>query len=545
MFPRPLSTLALCLVLAGSACAQDILPRPASMKEGQGAYLLGERTRIHAGPGTREEAERLRNLLRPATGLLLPIEEGTGREGIRLVLDAKATGLGPEGYRLVSDSRGVEIRAHQAAGLFYGAQTLRQLLPVEILRQSRAAGITWSVPARTIEDAPRFAWRGSMVDTGRHFQPVSFLKKHLDLMALHKLNVFHWHLTEDQGWRLEIRKYPKLTGIGAWRRETMAAPFPGRMEHLKGDDTPHGGFYTQDQVREIVQYAAERHITVVPEIELPGHATAAIVAYPELGNGIRPPMEVPSHFGVHRTVYNTEDRTLAFLKDVLSEVLELFPSKYIHIGGDECPKDEWKQSPQAQARMQALGLKDEHQLWSWFIQQMATFLHSKGRTLVGWDEIHEGGLAGGAVVMSWQGEKGGIDAAKAGHDVVMAPNSHTYLDHYQSRSTAEPFAIGGFLPLEKVYSYDPANPEIPADKLKHVLGAQAQLWTEYMPTPQHVEYMAWPRLTALAEVVWSPREGKDFADFQKRLKTQAKRFEVLGVNARPEGGNPGWQLRRP
>lgn len=544
MVPRSLSVLALSLVLAMGAHAQEIIPRPASMKVGQGVYTLDARTRIHAGPGTREEAERLRDLLRPATGLLLPIQEGTAREGLRLVLDARAADLGPEGYRLTSDGKGVEIRAHGAAGLFYGAQTLRQLLPAEIFRESRAEGVTWAVPARQIEDKPRFGWRGSMVDTARHFQPVSFLKKHLDLMALHKLNVFHWHLTEDQGWRIEIRKYPKLTEVGAWRRETMVAPFPGRLEHLRGDDTPHGGFYTQDQVREIVRYAAERRITVVPEIEMPGHATAALVAYPELGNGLKPPTEVPGYFGVHRTVFNVEDRTLAFLKDVLTEVMELFPSKHIHIGGDECPKDEWKQSPAAQARMKALGLKDEHALQSWFIQQMATFLQSKGRTLVGWDEIHEGGLASGAVVMSWQGEKGGIEAAKAGHDVVMAPNSHTYLDHYQSRSTAEPFAIGGFLPLEKVYSYDPANAEIPADKLKHVLGTQAQLWTEYMPTPQHVEYMAWPRLTALAEVAWTPREGKDFGDFQRRLKVQSRRFEVLGVHARPEGGHPGWQMRR-
>lgn len=536
-----ITRLAMATLLCAGIQAQDILPRPARLVFAEGSYTLGDSTSIVAGKGTREWAERLRDYLRPATGLSLPITEGRG-EGLVLELDDKASDLGDEGYSLKVTPRGARLKARRGAGLFYGLQTLRQLLPPAIFREAKTSGVPWTLPCVDIQDAPRFPWRGSHLDVGRHYMPVPFLKKHLDLMALHKLNVFHWHLTEDQGWRLEIRKYPKLTEVGAWRRETIQVPPTQRPEHQRYDGTPHGGYYTQAEVREIVQYAADRFITVVPEIEMPGHATAAIVAYPELGNGSNAPKEVPGHFGVMTTVFNTEDRTLAFLKDVLSEVLELFPSKFIHIGGDECPKDEWKKSPTAQARIKALGLKDEHELQSWFIKQMDVWLTSKGRRLIGWDEILEGGLAPGATVMSWRGEQGGIDAANAGHDVVMAPNSHTYLDYYQSKRTPEPYAIGGYLPLDKVYAYEPIPGAIAADKAKHVLGAQGQLWTEYMPTPDRVSYMAWPRLTALAEVVWSPKEGKDFQDFQKRLATHMVRFDILGVTYRKPEGNIQYRL---
>lgn len=532
----PLFLLTGCL-----ASAQDVIPRPVRMERQGDAFILDARTRIHAGPGTRETAEYLRDALRPATGLSLSILEGKAKEGVVLELDATAAGLADEGYTLRSTPKGVFLKARKPAGLFYGVQTLRQLLPVEVLRGAPVAGVSWTVPGVDITDAPRFGWRGSHLDVGRHFMPVSFLKRHLDLMALHKLNVFHWHLTEDQGWRLEIKKYPKLTEVGAWRRHTMIPPFPGRMEFMRYDGVPHGGFYTQEDAKEIVAYAAARHITVVPEIEMPGHATAAILAYPELGNGINPPMEVPGFWGVHTTVVNAEDKTIRFFQDVLEEVLAIFPSTFIHIGGDECPKEEWKASPAIQARIKALGLKDEHEMQSWFIRQMDTWLTAKGRRLIGWDEILEGGLAPGATVMSWQGEAGGIAAAKAGHDVVMAPNSHTYFDHYQAKS-GEPFAIGGFLPLEKVYSYEPVAAGIPADKAKHVLGAQGQLWTEYMPDPNRVMYMAWPRLSALAEVVWSPKAGRDFKDFQNRLKTQYRRFEILDVPARKPNGNPEFRF---
>ncbi len=533
---------ALLLAAVSLAQAQDVIPRPARLHRTEGHHPLGPETAIAAGPGTRAMAEVLRDALRPATGLPLSIREGQGKSGIALVLDERAQELGEEGYGLVVDPTSIRLRARRPAGLFYGIQTLRQLLPPEVLREAPVAGVTWAVPCVEITDVPRFAWRGSHLDVARHFMPLSFLKRHLDLMALHKLNVFHWHLTDDQGWRLEIKKHPRLTEVGAWRRQTLIPPYPGRPEHMRFDGVPHGGFYTQEDVRELVAYAAARGITVVPEIEMPGHATAAIVAYPELGNGLHPPAEVPGHWGVHATVVNVEDRTLRFYQDVLEEVLGLFPSRFIHIGGDECPKDEWKASAAVQARMKALGLKDEHELQSWFIRQMDTWLTARGRRLVGWDEILEGGLAPGATVMSWRGEKGGIEAALAGHDVVMAPNSHTYLDHYQSRNTPEPFAIGGFLPLEKIYGYEPVPAELPADRARHILGAQAQLWTEYMPSPQHVMYMAWPRLSALAEGVWTPRDRKDFSDFQRRLEVHHRRFQALGVPARRPEGNPEHRL---
>jgi hexosaminidase len=515
---------------------QDIIPRPERLTPGAGSYALGAATRIHAGPGARAVAESLREALRPATGLALPVTDGGASEGLVLALDERAEGLGDEGYTLKVTPRGAWLTARRPAGLFWAVQTLRQLLPPAALREAPVAGVAWTLPALEIEDRPRFPWRGSHLDTGRHFMPVAFLKRHLDLMALHKLNTFHWHLTEDQGWRLQIRRHPRLAEVGGWRRHTMVPPYPARKEHLRFDGAPHGGFYTQDDVREIVAYAAARFITVVPEIEMPGHATAAIVAYPELGNRLEPPAEVPGHWGIHRTVLNPDDATLRFFQGVLEEVLELFPSRFIHVGGDECPKDEWKASPAAQARIKALGLKDEDALQSWFIRQMDAWLAARGRRLVGWDEILEGGLADGAVVMSWRGEQGGIEAALAGHDVVMAPNSHTYFDHYQSKTTAEPFAWGGFLPLEKVYGYEPVPAALPADRAKHVLGAQGQLWTEYMPTPERVMYMAWPRLSALAEVVWTPRARKDYPEFLGRLRTHYRRFEALGVPARPLDG---------
>lgn len=528
MLLRALLLLLTALVLP----AQEVIPLPARLTREAGTFALDATTRIHAGKGSRPIAEALRDALRPATGLPLPISEGAAKEGLVLELDDKAASLGAEGYRLKATPKGVRMTAFRPAGLFYAVQTLRQLLPPAVLRQAEVKGVVWSVPAVDIEDQPRFAWRGSHLDVGRHFMPMAFLKRHLDLLALHKLNVFHWHLTEDQGWRLQIRKYPRLTEVGAWRAQTMVPPYPARAEHLRFDGVPHGGFYTQDEVRELVAYAAARFITVVPEIEMPGHVTAALVAYPELGTGLTPPKVVPGHWGVHKTVLNPYPTTLRFFQDVLEEVLELFPSKFIHIGGDECDKDEWKASPVVQNQIRALGLKDENALQSWFIRQMDAWLTAKGRRLVGWDEILEGGLAEGATVMSWRGEKGGIEAAKAGHDVVMAPNSHTYFDHYQSKTAPEPLAWGGFLPLEKVYAFDPVPAELPADKAHHVLGAQGQLWTEYMPTPERVMYMAWPRLSALAEVVWTPKARKDFRGFEGRLRTHYQRFEVLGIPAR-------------
>jgi len=358
-------------------------------------------------------------------------------------------------------------------------------------------------------------------------------------MALHKLNVFHWHLTEDQGWRLEIKKYPKLTSVGARRKDTALGPPPdGEGAKFKGwkfTGRPHEGFYTQDDVREVVRYAADRFIEVVPEIEMPGHARAALAAYPEMGNTGKP-VEVATTWGVFTEVYGVEDKTLNFIKDILTEVLALFPSKFIHVGGDECPKTEWKQSPAAQARMKALGLKNEEELQSWFIKQIDSWLTERGRRLIGWDEILQGGLAPGAAVMSWQGEEGGIAAAKAGHDVVMAPHQYVYFDHAQAKGPQEPVSIGGFNPIEKVYSYDPIPKALTPEQAAHVLGAQAQLWTEYIPNGRHLEYMAWPRLCALAEVVWSPQKSREWRGFEARLRPHLERLRALDVNFRPFTG---------
>jgi hexosaminidase len=355
--------------------------------------------------------------------------------------------------------------------------------------------------------------------------------KHIDLLALHKLNVFHWHLTDDQGWRIQIRKYPKLTDIGAWRSDSMLGPPTTDPAQRRFAGKPHAGFYTQDDVREVVRYAMDRSITVVPEIEMPGHARAAIAAYPEIGNTGKQ-LEVATWWGVHDGIFGVHDRVFEFLQDVLEEVLELFPSRFIHVGGDEVPKKEWKANAAAQKRRKELKLKDEDELQSWFIKRMDAWLAARGRRLVGWDEILEGGLAPGATVMSWRGEKGGIEAARAGHDVIMAPEKPTYLDHAQSLDKTEPVGHGGHNALADVYAYEPVPAALSPQAAVHVLGAQAQLWTEYMPDPKHVEYMAWPRLCAMSEVLWSPRETRDYGDFLERLRVHLERLRLLDVNFR-------------
>ncbi|MCE1228423.1 MAG: beta-N-acetylhexosaminidase, partial [Firmicutes bacterium] len=432
-----LRSLAALLLAVPSVGAQSLIPVPAHLVKGEGHFVLTVDTRILADGAAVPVAERLRDSLRPATGLPLPIVSRGEKGNIRMVLDARATSLGDEGYRIEIRPEGAEIRARRPAGLFYGTQTLRQLLPPDIYRQAQVSGATWAFPALTIEDTPRFPWRGSHLDVCRHFMPKSFIKKHLDLMALHKLNVFHWHLTDDQGWRIEIKKFPKLTEAGAWRRETVIPEFMrvDRGSQMRYDATPHGGFYTQEDIREIVRYAADRFITVVPEIEMPGHSTAALVAYPELGNVPDRKLEVVREWGIFESVFSVEDKTFAFLKEVLDEVMGLFPSTFIHIGGDECPKAEWARSGSALQRMKQLGLvgpevtladlqnyRNEkgkpadhpalHKLQSWFVQQIDAYLTTKGRRLIGWDEILEGGsivaeqgatigrLTPGAVIMS-------------------------------------------------------------------------------------------------------------------------------------------------
>jgi len=545
-----------CCCLIGVVHAQDIVPRPARMQRGTGDYTLTAATRIVASGAALPEAQTLRDYLRPATGFDLPVSARDGANAIRLRLDPKV-GLGQEGYRLVSDARGVTIAAAQPAGLHYGIQTLRQLLPADIHRQAKVAR-TWALPAVAIEDAPRFAWRGSHLDVARHFMPKEFVLKHIELLAQHKLNVFHWHLTDDQGWRIEIKRYPRLTQVGAWRRDSMVAYDPPRY-----DGKPHGGFYTQDDIREVVAFAAARHVTIVPEIEMPGHAQAAVAAYPELGNRPDRPLQVGTDWGVIPHVFNVEDGTITFLQNVLDEVMALFPGQTIHVGGDECPKTEWAQSPAALARMQQLGLVPQtatlqdiqnyrdargqpaehpalHGLQSWFIGRMDAYLTRHGRRLIGWDEILDGGLAPGAAVMSWRGEAGGIKAAGAGHDVVMTPERETYFDFYQADpqrpGVREPMGVRDVTTLARVYAYDPLPAALPASQAHYVLGSQAQLWTEYMATPRDVEYMAWPRLAALAEGLWTPQALKDYAGFEARLPAALGRLQVQDVNYRPLDG---------
>jgi hexosaminidase len=444
---------------------------------------------------------------------------------IHLELNQKIEGN--EAYELSVSSLGINLTASSEAGLFYAIQSLRQVFPTSIFSNSRVEN-AWIVPCLAIQDSPRFAWRGAHLDVSRHFMPVTFVKKFIDLMALHKLNVFHWHLTDDQGWRLESKKYPRLTEVGAWRKQTMIGH--GMQENPEFDSVPHGGFYTQAEALEVVAYAAERHVTVMPEIELPGHAQAALAAYPEFGN-TGEKLEVWDKWGVNENVFNPLEPTILFLQEILSEVLEIFPSQYIHVGGDECPKVQWEQSSAAQARMTELGIPDEHGLQSYFIGRMDKFLTAKGRRLVGWDEILEGGLTENATVMSWRGEEGGITAAKAGHDVIMTPGSHTYFDHYQSENTdLEPLAIGGFTPLEKVYGYEPIPPQLTDLEARHVLGSQAQHWTEYMKDAAQVEYMSFPRLSAFSEVVWSSKNARNYDGFLERLKLHLERLDLLKVN---------------
>lgn len=485
-----------------------IIPLPASVTLGEGAFKLTPSTAITAPDVLRNEARYLAEALgRGGIGTNGQPSDGA----INLVVDKSVSE--EEGYVLEVTDRRVTIRAGKPAGIFYGIQSLRQM--------------SSTIPVCKIVDSPRFSWRGSHLDVGRHFMPKAFILKYLDLMAQLKLNVFHWHLTDDQGWRIEIKKYPKLTQIGAFRKDTMLVYDP-----VKWAGEPHGGFYTQEDIKEVVRFAAARHITVVPEIEMPGHAQAAIAAYPELGN-LNEPLEVATRWGVIPNVFNVKDSTISFLKDVLDEVMALFPGKFIHIGGDECPKDQWKKSSFAQAKIKKLGLKDEHELQSWFIQQMDDYLDSKGRRLIGWSEILEGGLAPGAALMVWLGDDGAMQAVKSGHDVVMAQTTHTYFDYYQAKDrTKEPHAIGGFLPIDKVYQYEPILPGMTAEQASHVMGVQYQLWTEYIREPKQVEYMAFPRACALAEVAWTPKALRSFEGFMGRLPSFCDRLTAQDVNFR-------------
>ena len=430
-----------------------------------------------------------------------------------------------EGYHLTVTPKEATLSATSAVGIMHGLETIRQLLPPDV---EHALPARWVIPAVEIDDAPRFPYRGVLLDVARWYYPPEFIEKVVDLLALYKLNTLHLHLTDDQGWRLEIMKYPRLTQIGAWRKETI---FAQNFRPYIGDGKPHGGFYTQRQMREIVAYAEARYVTIIPEIEMPGHASAALAAYPEL-SCTGGPFQVSTRWGVHEDIYCPSERTFAFLEDVLTEVMQLFPSRYIHIGGDEVPKKQWKRSAVAQSVMRREKLANEEELQSWFIRRIEAFLRAHDRRLIGWDETLEGGLAPEATVMSWRGTAGGIEAARQGHDVIMTPTKPMYFDYYQGDPTFEPLSIGGYVPLDSVYAYEPIPSVLTPEQAAHVIGAQGNLWTEYIPTPAGAEYMLLPRLLALSELLWSPREARSWNGFVARLPPQLARLDAMDVKYR-------------
>ncbi len=500
-----------------------LVPKVQSIELKKGGFVFNHRTSFAIGENADE---RIVKAIK-SFGLENLVEQNNQFSENKVnLMKLDVDSLPESAYVLEIGKEKVDIKSGSAEGYFYALQTLRQLLP-DTLKQDQ----DYILPALTIVDYPKFVWRGAHLDVGRHFYPKAFIKKYIDLLAKHKMNRFHWHLTEDQGWRIEIKKYPLLTEISSKRKETIVEK---NFDPYVGDGKEHQGFYTQDDVKEIVAYANDRFVTIVPEIEMPGHSLAVLAAYPELSCTGKT-FEVGTRWGVYDDVYCAgNEAVFAFLENVLDEVVGLFPSKYIHIGGDECPKTRWEKCSKCQKRMLVEGLKDEHELQSYFIRRMEAYLAKKGRSIIGWDEILEGGLAPNATVMSWRGESGGIQAAKENHHVVMSPNSPCYLDHYQSKDTdKEPLAIGGFNSLEAVFNYNPMPQELPKDKHQYILGAQGNVWTEYMPTSNHVEYMAYPRLCALSEVVWTADDNRNFEAFEKRMDRHYQRLDSWGVNYRP------------
>lgn len=467
--------------------------------------------------------------LSTATGKESHVKECGSRDGFIFKVDPS---MAEEAYELRVSRKAVEVKASSFAGFNYAVQTIKQMLPAEIFGEGEAAEKDWSISCAVIKDAPRFAYRGMMLDVARHFFSIDEVKRYLDILEVHKMNRFHWHLTDDQGWRVEIKKYPLLTEVGSIRKGTVV-----KKNWDQYDGIPYGGFYTQDEIREVVEYAASKGITVVPEIDLPGHMLAALTAYPQLGctGG---PYDVWGRWGVADEVLCVgKEETMQFIEGVLDEIAELFPSEYIHIGGDECPKVRWEKCPHCQAKIKELGLEDgkdfsaEHYLQSYVTERMEKYLGAKGKRIIGWDEILEGELSDNATVMSWRSSEGGMEAAKAGHDAIMTPTSHFYFDYYQSRDTEhEPFGIGGYVPIEKVYSYEPFVEELDAEARKHILGVQANMWTEYIADDSHLEYMLLPRAAALSEVQWTQPENKSWERFLAGLSHMADIYDQMGVN---------------
>ncbi|HEX7154362.1 MAG TPA: beta-N-acetylhexosaminidase [Thermoanaerobaculia bacterium] len=523
-----MATVSLLSASSGIATAAPlpVVPTPAEWQAQDGSFRVSSATVISAGAKADWTARYFADLVAKTPGVTLPVKRATKTPpagSISFDLDATASRVpSDEGYELHVSPERITVSARHARGLLYGAVTLWQLLTVSL-----------DVPAGHLRDAPRFAWRGLMLDSARHYQSPEFIERFIDTMALHKLNTLHWHLTDDQAWRLEIKKYPKLAEVGGWRVPAGA----GKQPRI-------GGIYTQATVRRLVAYAAQRGITIVPEIDMPGHASAAIVAYPRLASTDDPPRAVPSDWGVYRNLYNVEESTFVFLENVLTEVLALFPSRYIHIGGDEAVKDQWRASARVQTRMRELGVENEAQLQSYFVRRIEKFLSARGRRLIGWDEILEGGIAPNATVMSWRGIEGAVTAARSGHDAVLSPSPTLYFDNRQSAHQHTPPGRGAVIALETVYAFDPLPPNLTAEESRHILGLQGNLWTEHIRTEERVELMAWPRGAAVAEIGWSPRERRDYGDFVRRLAPHFERYRALGVRPadflfRPEPPPPG------
>ena len=517
-----------------------IIPKPVSLEMHSGNFNLTSKTMIIANSSVHHDAEMLNFYLKKLYGFSLPIKNISSNSHLKntITLDLLKPGdRKKDEYHLQVKDNEINIGGVSDEAVFYGIQTLLQLLPPD---KPTGGIINFEIPQLAIKDYPRFQYRGMHLDVGRHFFDVNFIKKYIDLLAYQKYNTFHWHLTEDQGWRIQIKKYPRLTSVGAFRNGTIIGHYPG----TGNDDKREGGFYTQEQIKEVVKYAKDRYITIIPEIEMPGHASAAIAAYPQLScfpnqsteispktpwSGSREGKQVQQTWGVFPDVFCPSEYTFKFLENVLDEVMALFPSKYIHIGGDECPKTYWKKSAFCQKLIKDKNLKDENGLQSYFIQRIEKYVNSKGRSIIGWDEILEGGLAPNATVMSWRGEEGGIAAAKDHHNVIMTPGQYCYFDHAQTKNS-DSLTIGGFLPLDTVYDYEPIPKELDKSEAHYILGAQGNVWTEYMSNPQKVEYMVLPRMSALSEVVWSPKDSKNWNEFSSELPEMYKRYELWGTN---------------
>ncbi|SNS17029.1 hexosaminidase [Belliella buryatensis] len=533
------------LINAQSKHELALVPYPSEVTIGEGTFVLKDKTQLYAeNDAQRGSAMLFNTYINKRFGVSTSISsQAQVHTKIKVSHDSN---MENEAYSLLVKANEIEVKGGDA-GIFYAFQTLIQLI--------EQRGNELHIPLVQIKDQPEYGYRGLMIDVSRHFRTLDEMKQIVDLMSHFKLNRLHWHLTDDQGWRLEIKKYPKLTQIAAWRDSTIIGQY-GNFKPFIYDGVRHGGFYTQDEARELVRYATERKITVIPEIELPGHSSAVLAAYPEFGsfdvvngvvskgniaakrengqsynNEILP--YVPGYWGIHYNIFGPKEETFKFLEDVLTEVMAIFPSKYIHIGGDEVPKDHWKTSEIAQKVIKKNKLKDEHELQSYFIKRIEKFLNKNGRNLIGWDEILEGGLAPNATVMSWRGEAGGIAAAKMGHDVIMTPNSHMYIDHGQGKQADEPLFICCYLPLEKVYSYHPRPEDLTSEQQKHILGVQANMWTEYVPSFEKMQYMVFPRLLALSEVAWMAKDKKDYNSFAKvRMPKHLAELDYQKVNFR-------------